>query len=204
MTRPPSKKEAILQIASEEFSRVGYDRTTLEEIARRCGITKPAIYYHFRDKFALYEAVLCSRFEELNSRIQAEVSSDDPLRGLRDYIRIFGGFLLENPGFSSIFARELADGAEALPENCIRNLAGMLGRLATVLKTGEERKVFRPENPFMIQLMIVATLTNYQTTTGLRERVIASLGEAAPVEACPRLRAILPDLEQTLLKALTC
>ncbi len=204
MTRPPSKKEAILQIASEEFSRVGYDRTTLEEIARRCGITKHAIYYHFRDKFALYEAVLCSRFEELNSRIQAEVSSDDPLRGLRDYIRIFGGFLLENPGFSSIFARELADGAEALPENCIRNLAGMLGRLATVLKTGEERKVFRPENPFMIQLMIVSTLTNYQTTTGLRERVIASLGEAAPVEACPRLRAILPDLEQTLLKALTC
>jgi len=52
--------------------------------------------------------------------------------------------------------------------------------------------------------MIVATLTNYQTTTGLRERVIASLGEEAPVEACPRLKAILPDLEQTLLKALTC
>ena len=203
MTKALSKKEKILQIASEEFARLGYDRTTLDEIARRCAITKPAIYYHFKDKFALYEAVLCVRFQRLNDRIQEEVSADDPLGGLHAYIDIFGGFLLENPGFSSIFARELADGARDLPENCIRNLAGMLGRLARVLREGERQGVFRRENPFMIQLMIVATMTNYQTTAELRQRVIETLEGEIP-EACPRLREILPNLTQTILKALTC
>lgn len=203
MTRSLSKKEKILQIASKAFARLGYERTTLDEIARECAITKPAIYYHFRDKFALYEAVLCRRFERLNRRIQEEVSAENPEKGLKSYIDIFGGFLLENPGFSSIFARELADGARDLPENCIRNLAGMLGRLARVLGEGERQGIFRKENPFMIQLMIVATMTNYQTTAELRQRVIETLEGELP-DACPRLREILPHLTRTLLKALTC
>jgi len=202
MTKTPSKKEKILEVASEEFARVGYDRATLEEIARRCAITKPAIYYHFRDKFSLYEAVLCSRFELLNQRIQEACDPQSPVEGLEAYIRIFGGFLLEHPGFSSIFAREIADGAKELPENCIRNLAGMLGRLAQVLSEGERQGRFRRENPFMIQLMIVATMSNYQTTAELRERVTALLDDAP--EACPKLREILPNLTQTILKALTC
>jgi AcrR family transcriptional regulator len=193
----------ILEIAGEEFSRNGYDRTTLDEIAKRCAITKPAIYYHFKDKFTLYEAILCSRFEALNRRIVAETGQEDPRKSVESYIRIFGGFLLENPGFSAIFARELADGARALPENCIRRLAGIVGRLAEILREGERQGIFGPENPFMIQLMIVSTLTTYQTTAELRERVMPLMGETSPA-ACPRLGDILPNLTRKILKALTC
>jgi len=197
-----SKKWMILEVAAEEFARLGYKRTTLEEIARRCEITKPAIYYHFKDKQTLYEMILCSRFEILARRIMEETSMDNPKRGIEDYIRIFGGFLLENPGFSSIFARELAGGADALPEKCIRYLATMLNRLSEILEEGETRGIFQKENPFMIQLMIVSTMINYQTTARLRERVTALLDNTS--EACPKLREILPNLTQTILKALTC
>jgi AcrR family transcriptional regulator len=107
VTRPLSKKETILEVAGDAFARLGYDRTTLEEIARECGITKPAIYYHFRDKASLYEAILCRRFDDLHARIREETDPAEPREALIAYIRIFGGFLMENPVFSSIFAREL-------------------------------------------------------------------------------------------------
>ncbi|RLG40983.1 MAG: TetR/AcrR family transcriptional regulator, partial [Thermoproteota archaeon] len=45
-----SKKELILATAIEHFSRFGYELTTLDSIAKECSITKPAIYYHYKDK----------------------------------------------------------------------------------------------------------------------------------------------------------
>lgn len=55
-------RQVILQAAEELFMRYGFAsvsmRRLVEEIAKRRRITKPAIYYHFADKEALYVAVL--------------------------------------------------------------------------------------------------------------------------------------------------
>jgi AcrR family transcriptional regulator len=44
------KREQILLEAGELFYEHGYQRTTLEMVAKRLGVTKPFIYYHFKDK----------------------------------------------------------------------------------------------------------------------------------------------------------
>ncbi len=44
------KREQILLEAGELFYELGYQRTTLEMVAKRLGVTKPFIYYHFKDK----------------------------------------------------------------------------------------------------------------------------------------------------------
>ena len=41
-------RERILDVASELFTEQGYDGTSLREIADRLGVTKAALYYHFR------------------------------------------------------------------------------------------------------------------------------------------------------------
>ena len=40
----------IQQIALELFAEHGYERTSLREIAERLGVTKAALYYHFKSK----------------------------------------------------------------------------------------------------------------------------------------------------------
>jgi AcrR family transcriptional regulator len=43
-------RERIIQVAFELFSEQGYDKTSLREIAERLGVTKAALYYHFKTK----------------------------------------------------------------------------------------------------------------------------------------------------------
>ena len=51
--RPPGEKstrEQILDVALELFTDVGYEKTSLREIAERMGFSKAALYYHFASK----------------------------------------------------------------------------------------------------------------------------------------------------------
>ncbi|MCL5227182.1 TetR family transcriptional regulator [Pseudomonas nunensis] len=48
----------LLDAAEEVFSRRGYAQATFQEIAEQAGLTRGAIYWHFKDKEALLDAVL--------------------------------------------------------------------------------------------------------------------------------------------------
>ena len=50
-------KRALLDIAKELFTERGYAHTSTEEVVRRAKVTRGALYYHYRDKAALFEAV---------------------------------------------------------------------------------------------------------------------------------------------------
>ena len=49
---------AIREVALELFSRHGYEKTSLREIAERLGLTKAALYYHYQSKQALLLALI--------------------------------------------------------------------------------------------------------------------------------------------------
>jgi AcrR family transcriptional regulator len=44
------KRDAVLQTAAHMFLEQGYRRTSMSELAQRLQITKPALYYYFRNK----------------------------------------------------------------------------------------------------------------------------------------------------------
>jgi AcrR family transcriptional regulator len=54
----PSTAERILDAAEDLFAAGGYSATSLGEVADRVGIRSPSLYNHFRNKEALYAAVL--------------------------------------------------------------------------------------------------------------------------------------------------
>ena len=56
-------KEIIVRTALERFLKYGYDKTSMRDIAKQVGITKPAVYHHFESKQALAESVI-EYFEE--------------------------------------------------------------------------------------------------------------------------------------------
>ena len=47
---PASKREAVLRTAAELFLEKSYSRTSLNDVAERLRITKPALYHYFRNK----------------------------------------------------------------------------------------------------------------------------------------------------------
>lgn len=59
--RRTDTRQRIHEVALEVFSEQGYDRATLREIAEPLGITRPALYYHFKSK----EDILASIHRDL-------------------------------------------------------------------------------------------------------------------------------------------
>src|SRR5215472_7076676 len=56
--RPEPSRKQLTAAAIDCFARLGYQGTSIDRIARDAGVTKGAVYYHFRDKEELlFEAV---------------------------------------------------------------------------------------------------------------------------------------------------
>jgi len=85
MSISESIKTCILREAAVLFSHKGYERTSMREIAEKVGISKPAIYYHFSNKQALFEELIHSAFEISHKHIEDIANSDcDPVKKLKD------------------------------------------------------------------------------------------------------------------------
>ncbi|MGH3577560.1 MAG: TetR/AcrR family transcriptional regulator [Mycobacterium sp.] len=65
MSRPRSDtRERIQDVARELFAQQGVHRTSLQDIADKLGITKPALYYHFTSRDELIRSILVPLIEE--------------------------------------------------------------------------------------------------------------------------------------------
>lgn len=78
------RKNLILDAAVKTFARLGYDRTTVNDIAREAGYSKSNLYFYFKNKdeilFELIEDVIRYRAEELRKLVEFEEKAIDKLR----------------------------------------------------------------------------------------------------------------------------
>ncbi|AIJ09385.1 MULTISPECIES: multidrug efflux transporter transcriptional repressor AcrR [Edwardsiella] len=81
-------RQQILDAAIREFSVRGVAATSLNDIANAAGVTRGAIYWHFKNKTDIFHAVWAfmeSRISELELEYQTKFP-DDPLRILRELL----------------------------------------------------------------------------------------------------------------------
>ncbi len=88
--RSRQTRRTLLDAGRALFADVGYARTTTGELVQRAGVTRGALYYHFRDKTALFESV----FEEVHQEsLQAmktcmETAEGDPWERFLESLRV--------------------------------------------------------------------------------------------------------------------
>jgi len=74
----------------ELFNRRGYDATSMGDLAKELGLTKPAIYHHFRSKEELLEAALDDALDELTAVVEEAARSTEDTSAyerLREVVR---------------------------------------------------------------------------------------------------------------------
>jgi AcrR family transcriptional regulator len=74
-------RQRILQEAARLFTRSGYSAISMREISQACGITKAALYYHFKDKEALIVAIMSDNLTEIGRLISSCRASQSDARG---------------------------------------------------------------------------------------------------------------------------
>jgi AcrR family transcriptional regulator len=65
-------RRALVDSASQLFARDGYNQTNTADVVERAGVTRGALYYHFKDKSALFEAVFEDVVETMRRTIRCK------------------------------------------------------------------------------------------------------------------------------------
>ena len=87
----------IIAAALELFSKNGYSNTTLAMIADEAGFSRGPIYWHFKNKDELYEAVLGFSQQPLETLItQSRSLAERPLVALEHFVSEWFRLLLED------------------------------------------------------------------------------------------------------------
>lgn len=71
-------RERILEAAAEVLAQRGYDSANLDEIARRSGASKGAIYFHFPSKEELALRLVQQLSDRLIDKVRRSISSEPP------------------------------------------------------------------------------------------------------------------------------
>jgi AcrR family transcriptional regulator len=117
--RRTDTREAIRTVALELFAEQGYGKTSLREISERLGVTKAAVYYHFKTK----EEILVSLIEDFLAQVDDVVdwAQSQPAglatryEVLRRYSELLGGRTTQLARFmqeGQAAIRDLAAGTE--------------------------------------------------------------------------------------------
>jgi AcrR family transcriptional regulator len=76
MAAPELRIERVLDNAAELLVRWGYQRVTIDDVARHAGIGKGTVYLHFRSKDALFLTVLLRVHRDLVERMVDRMEAD--------------------------------------------------------------------------------------------------------------------------------
>jgi AcrR family transcriptional regulator len=88
---------ALVRVARELFTERGYTDTATEEIVQRAGVTRGALYHHFRNKEDLFRAVFEDAERDLIEKVHiaADSAQAGPWEGLRTGCQAFLDACLE-------------------------------------------------------------------------------------------------------------
>jgi len=84
-------REEILNGARELFERFGFKKTTMEDIARQVGKSKSALYYYYKTKEEIFEAVVLGDIEAAQTSV-AEIVKKEESAARKFHVLITGMF----------------------------------------------------------------------------------------------------------------
>ena len=176
-------KEKIIKTALKYFANNGYKNTSLEIIAKELNITKPAIYYHFKNKNELYNKIFIFYFSNLTFTARRNIFED-----IKNYIETLYEFFKKEPLLAKLLSKEISCEFKNLNEETLSVIANMIKTLNKIFKNTNI-------NPFFIQNIIISSFTTYFNTLEIRKK-ISSL-----ITCCE----ILPefDLKKELILTIT-
>ncbi len=90
MPKPSDTKQRILDVARDLFTSQGVQRTSLQDIADRLGITKPALYYHFPSRDDLVRSIVQPLLDDgenflLTQEARGDASARELIEGFFDF-----------------------------------------------------------------------------------------------------------------------
>jgi len=80
------RRDAILHAAFEAFRLYGFKRTAMEDIAKAAGMSRAALYTHFRNKEDVFRSLLQAYFAQIQTHLETALTPGLPVKQAMDVI----------------------------------------------------------------------------------------------------------------------
>jgi AcrR family transcriptional regulator len=134
-------RSRIQEVALELFTEHGYEATSLREIAERLGVTKAALYYHFKTKDEIIDSLVNERFARIGELVNWARSQPQTLPNRCEVLRRYSDLLYEQEHHALVrfFERNQSSMAQhkagAIMKERLRELQDQLADPAAPLTT---------------------------------------------------------------------
>ncbi len=174
--RPEESRAAILSAAVAEFAANGIAGARTDAIARTAHVNKALLYYYFKDKDSLYEAVLDRVFSGLRAQVMPVLESDLPPRQkMLQYVGAYFDYIAANPRFPRVVQGEwmrAGAGSARLQRMAREYFRPIFGKLVEVLREGTEAGEFQAVNPMDFVPSVVGIIIFYFSSAPLMKTLM--------------------------------
>jgi AcrR family transcriptional regulator len=138
------KRNQILHLAKKRFERFGFNKTTVDELARDASISKRTLYQEFENKEKILEELFMFEALSVRKAVLGQISKiRQPTEKLITYIRLALRYLDQNPFIFSVLHDESGFFAPFLKDKPHVIEAGIEEIFVNILKEGVKKGAFR-------------------------------------------------------------
>ncbi|MGB5867219.1 MAG: TetR/AcrR family transcriptional regulator [Arcobacteraceae bacterium] len=174
-------KAKILKISTEEFSLLGYDGVSMNNLAKKLEINKATIYYHFKDKQTLYQEVIISLMQKNREKEYELIASTmAPKEKFRALIDLIIQEFKETPEIIAIILREMANVGQNLQNDVMdHELKKDMDILNQIIKQLPLKEKYKNIDISIVHSFIIGTITSYFSfqMSNIGNEILVDLGK---------------------------
>jgi TetR/AcrR family transcriptional regulator len=188
------KTGLILSAALEVFSTYGFRGSTIDQIAKQAGISKPNLLYYFDSKEAIHSRLLERLLETWLAPLSALNANGDPIAEILAYVDRKLEMARDFPRESRLFANEILQGAPHILDQITGPLKVLVDEKAQVIEGWAKSGKIAPVNPYHLIFSIWSTTQHYADFDTQVSAVLGDKAETRYVDAQHHLKEMFTRL----------
>lgn len=165
------KRKQILEAALDVFSQFGFRGSTIDQIAKAAGLSKPNLLYYFPSKDAIHAELLSGLMDSWLDPMRALNAEGDPKEEILSYVRRKLQMSRDFPRESRLFANEIIQGAPRILPAIEGELRDLVDEKSTIIQGWIDTGRIAPLDPQHL-LFSIWSLTQHYADFEVQVRAI--------------------------------
>jgi TetR/AcrR family transcriptional regulator len=155
-------RAAILAAAEQVFAKGGQAGARIDEIAATAGVNKALLYYYFKSKGGLYEAVMEDHFHEFNRQALAVLAAPGDARAvLLRYVSLYFDFISTRRRYAALYQQLMTARGQPLERLVRKYLVPRSAAFNKLLERGIRAGQFRRVDARHTTISVVGLIVFY-------------------------------------------
>ncbi|MBK7631648.1 MAG: uroporphyrinogen-III synthase [Ignavibacteriales bacterium] len=154
--RKERKRERMLEVAAELFSKKNYHEVMMDDVARLTDVAKGTVYNYFGSKEELYFTIMSSKLENLNTSLKNKIASEiSVIDSLHTYVIHLYMFMMKYQNFFLMYQKEYMNSENEFCDELRAMSDELKSILSDIIYKGKRENQFREiDESFAVKLVL--------------------------------------------------